>query len=180
MFRRVSLEKGCGVTKKIKQMTAEIDSYSSMQDFCNYFMKEMGSLYQLASLLTGNSERAEESILAAMEDCQRAKVFKPWLQSWGRLAVIERALKAAKDSVPQERNAKDTPMERRAILQLDRFERVVYTLSVLEKYSIRDCAILLRATKREISEAKVRALREVSTFLASVYGAQENAIALGA
>jgi DNA-directed RNA polymerase specialized sigma24 family protein len=167
--------------KKVKQATAVVDSYASMSEFCNYFVREMDSLYQLAFLLAGSSRLAEESIVAALEDCKRAKVFKPWLESWGRLAVIERTLKATADGSGVDANIlDDAPMERRAILQLNRFERVVYTLSVLEKYSVRDCAILLRVSKQEISAAKVRALKEVSTFLASIFMTQENAVALGA
>lgn len=167
--------------KKVKQVTAVVDSYASMSEFCNYFVSSMDSLYQLAYLLTGSSSLAEQAILAALDDCRRAKVFRPWLESWGRLTVIERALKSSTSGaeVPGASDA-DMPMEQRAILQLDRFERAVYTLSVLEKYSVRDCAILLRVSKREISEAKVRALKEVSTFLASIIVAQENAVALGA
>jgi hypothetical protein len=171
------------VTKKEKHIASEADVYASVQDFCGLFMKEMDSLYQLAFLLTADSEFAYESVLNALEDCKKAKVFKPWSRSWSRLAVIERALKAKSDALAQNsvRTIRESgSMQSQAILQLSRFERFVYTLSVLEKFSIRDCGILLKVSKREVVQAKVRALQSVSTFIATPFAEQASVAALGA
>ena len=171
------------MTKKEKHIASDADVYASIQDFCGLFLNEMDSLYQLAFLLTANSELAHMSVLTALEDCKKAKVFKPWSRSWSRLAVIERALNAKhegqpEDSVQSIRN--DRSVQAQAILQLGRFERYVYTLSVLEKFSIRDCGILLKSGKRAVAEAKVRALQQVSTFIATPFAEQASAVALGA
>lgn len=170
------------MTKKVKKMSEPGDLYASMESFCSYFLKEIDSLYQLAFLLTGSQQQGEECVVAALEDCRRAKVFKPWLESWSRLSVIDRALKtvADKSAIDAEKGAINSSAERDAILQLNRFERLVYTLSVLEKYSVKDCAILLRAARREVAEAKSRAIHEVSMFLAAPHVTQEDVIALGA
>ena len=157
----------------------DVESYARSGDFCDFFLKEIDSLYQLAFLLTGSESQAEQSLLAALEDCKRAKVFKPWLGSWTRLAVIERAMTTPSNGSANT-NIGSEPMERHAILQLEKRDRFVYVLSVLESYSVRDCAILLRLSKREIREAQVRAMQTVTSFLARPLDTQQNAIALGA
>jgi hypothetical protein len=45
-----------------------------------------------------------------------------------------------------------------AILRLDALHRFVFVLTVLEKYSVRDCAILLRRRIPEIEAARLRAM----------------------
>lgn len=167
------------MTKKVKQVVPEAESYAAVHEFCTHFVMQLKSFYQLAFLLTGSSEGAQQAILGALDDCKSARVFKPWIGSWTRLAVIERALKVETDFATKNFDEEGTA-EQRAILRLGRFERFVFTLSVLEKYSVRDCAILLRMSKREISEARTRAIQAVSAALPVPFGTQENAIALGA
>lgn len=142
------------------------EEYALASHFCDLFVNELESLYQLAYLLTGSSDRAEKALVEALEDCKKAKVFKPWAKSWSRLAVIERAIKSKPlESSEEWAIAKNGSPEQAAIAQLKDFERFVYVLTVLEKYSVRDCAILLRVHKREVVEAQVRGLKEVSTFV---------------
>ena len=139
------------------------DEHTSASDFFQIFLRDAQSFYQLAFLLTGSERRAEECLLLALEDCQKAKVFKPWAESWSRLAVIERALKVSSDeSIVPTGATEGGSQESRAILQLKGLDRSVFVLGVLEKYSVRDCAILLKTNKREIREIKARALRDVA------------------
>jgi hypothetical protein len=49
-----------------------------------------------------------------------------------------------------------------AILRLDVFDRIVFVLTVLEKYSVRDCAVLLRRRMPEINAARLRALAAIA------------------
>jgi hypothetical protein len=154
------------VKKRTVLSVNQSEQHASASDFCQLFQRNAGSLYQLAYVLTGSSKRAEESLVLALDDCFKAKVFKPWASSWSRLALIERALKfAAQDSDGLIEGAENGSTELQAVLQLKSFDRFVYVLSVLEKYSVKDCAILLKASKREVMQSKVRALNEVTAFI---------------
>ena len=157
------------------------EEYALASHFCELFVNELESLYQLAFLLTGSSERAEKCLVEALEDCKKAKVFKPWAKSWSRLAVIERAIKSMSMEPGNSWTAAEfgSP-EQAAITNLKGLDRFVYVLSVLEKYSVRDCAILLRTHKREITEAQVRALKEVSTFVNGPLTRTQSAVQLSA
>jgi hypothetical protein len=169
------------VKSKANKPMATNDEYARAADFCAVFTRDAESFYQLAFLLTGSERRAWDCILMAMEDCNKAKVFKPWAASWSRLAVIERALKSSSgDSMVSSSDAERDSNEARAILQLKGIDRFVFVLSVLEKYSIRDCAILLRTNKREIAEIKTRTLREVSASIGAPVVRAESPIQLTA
>lgn len=49
------------------------------------------------------------------------------------------------------------------MLALPVFERFVFVMSVLERYSEQDCALLLEATRGEVVEARSRALQAIAT-----------------
>jgi hypothetical protein len=54
-----------------------------------------------------------------------------------------------------------------ALLQLEPFERFVYVMSVLERYSDLDCSVLLGCARRDVIAARMRALQPLemqSTF----------------
>jgi hypothetical protein len=48
-----------------------------------------------------------------------------------------------------------------AILELRPFERFVYVMSVLERYSDQDCSVLLGCARRDVVAARSRALQQV-------------------
>ncbi len=152
------------MTDKETQVVSERDSYASVHDFCSMFKQEMDAFFQLAFTLTGNEKKAEEVIVNALDDCAKAKVFRPWAKSWSRLAVIERAIKTMASNT-QSNDTKGRSAELQSILNLAPFDRFVYVLTVLEKYSIRDCAVLLRASKREVLNRQVSALEQVAKEL---------------
>jgi hypothetical protein len=52
----------------------------------------------------------------------------------------------------------ETPVLVAQISRLDAFDRFVYVMSVLEKMSLTECALLMGCSVREIMDAKVRAL----------------------
>ena len=66
------------------------------------------------------------------------------------LAIIKRIVAAENNSVA-------------AILALDPFERFVFVISVLEGRPEQDCAILLRSSRRDITIARVLALKRLAT-----------------
>jgi len=154
------------VKKSGNQPANKSEQYANASDFCELFRRDTESLYQLAFVLTGNGQRAEEALASALEDCFKSRVFKPWARSWSRLALIERAIKSAVlDLNGSSEHLGHRSAELDAILHLKAFDRFVYVLSVFEKYSIKDCAILLKASKREVMESKIRALQEVTAFI---------------
>jgi hypothetical protein len=54
-----------------------------------------------------------------------------------------------------------------ALLQLEPFERFVYVMSVLERYSDLDCSVLLGCARRDVIAARMSALQQLemqSTF----------------
>ena len=52
-----------------------------------------------------------------------------------------------------------------AILELPLFERFVFVMSALERYSDRECSILLGCAPREVTAARTRALRQVGRLM---------------
>lgn len=50
-----------------------------------------------------------------------------------------------------------------SVLDLPNFERIVFVLCVLERYSIQDCALLVGRLQRDVREAKIRALERTAT-----------------
>jgi hypothetical protein len=70
-----------------------------------------------------------------------------------------------------------------AILDLPDFDRLVFVICVLERYSILDCALLLRRSPKDVHDARVRATNQVvsveernregtASFRISSYGAR--------
>src|SRR5207248_11758681 len=50
-----------------------------------------------------------------------------------------------------------------AVLGLRPFDRFVFVMSVLERYSDHDCAILLGCSRRDVLAAKTRALQQIGS-----------------
>jgi hypothetical protein len=61
---------------------------------------------------------------------------------------------------PPATSAENNPIA--AILALDPFERFVFVISVLEGLPERDCATLLRSSRRDIMIARVLALKRLA------------------
>ena len=58
-------------------------------------------------------------------------------------------------------------VETAAVVQLEPFERFVYVMSALERYSDLDCSLLLDCARRDVIAARIRALQQLemqSTF----------------
>ncbi len=141
--------------------------YATPEEFCAIFERDMDALYTLAYALTADHAKAEECFLGALDDCRKAKVFRNWEQSWTRLSVIERAIRAVKPlSVRNLRSVEPATQKEEPglhpevlpFLRLNAFDRFVFVLTVLDRYSVRDCAILLKCSVREVDEARRRAM----------------------
>lgn len=146
-------------------------AYATPKDFCRIFHEEMDSLYSLALVLTRNHEQAQQCLVAALEDCSTAStVFPEWAYSWSKRAVIKNAIRLL-SPVPdvhdgpeaaQAAIADEMDSSARAYLQLQSFDRFVFVLSVLEGYTIRECAALLGSSWRDAEQARVRGLQQIA------------------
>jgi hypothetical protein len=151
--------------------------YANTHDFCRIFNEEKSELYLLSFLLTADGERAEQCFVSGLEDSVNGNsVFKEWARSWARRAIIQCAVRVINPR-PMEEGAPSTfnssgntwPVQHEeiaAVVELRPFERFVYVMSVLERYSIQDCSVLLACPRRDIVEARIRALRQIGTLSA--------------
>jgi DNA-directed RNA polymerase specialized sigma24 family protein len=148
--------------------------YATARDFCRIFDQDLNSLYLLSLLLAGDHAKAEQCFVGALENASsRRTVFKEWARSWARRSVIQsaqrmisprvhpvgRALMAHSDDA-RKSSARER-VEIAAVLGLESFDRFVFVMSVLEGYSDHECAILLGAARREVIEARARALKQL-------------------
>lgn len=172
------------MTEQNRKHALNAGQYATAADFKQIFTEDINSLYLLSLLLTGNPEKAEECFVEGIgESTKENRVFKEWARSWARRTIIQSAIRVIG---PQERSVTATwtadvarvmekvPMvlhaEVCAILELAPFERFVFVMSVLERYSDNDCSILLGCTRREIVTARTRAMQQLVTLL----GLQQN------
>ena len=150
--------------------------YASIGDFCRIFHEETDSLYRLSFLLTADCDKAEQCFVSGLEDSLKgSRVFKEWARSWARRAIIQNAVRVinphptAKDA-PSEVNSSGTTLVAKqagiaAVLELAPFERFVYVMSVLERYSDQDCSVLLGCMRRDVVAARIRALQQIGTAM---------------
>ena len=155
----------------------EADVYASREDFHTIFNEDLRQLYQLSFLLTRDPAKAERCLVVGLEDCVREnRVFREWARSWAKRVIVQNAIRELKprpihsnsrlseaiiSDIDQLSSVPDRHFALEAVLNLEDFERFVFTMSVLEHYSDHDCALLLGCSVREILEARARALREL-------------------
>lgn len=141
-------------------------------DFCRVFETAMPNLHLLALLLTAEADKAEQCFVAGLEDCLQGNlVFKEWSRSWAKRAIIKRAIAVVSPAIgregPQSVIREADPMGKSdarlsAVMGLAPFERFVFVMSVLEGYSDHECSILLDCTRRDVTEARMRAVQRIA------------------
>jgi hypothetical protein len=137
----------------------------------------MDSMHLLAFLLTADLAKAEECFVSGLEDCvEGTYVFRDWAQSWARRTIIQNAIRmlaprknhSTVANVPSDAvscgfgRTQDADYAIARILRLERFERFVFVMSVLEKYSDQDCSVLLGCSRQDIEETRMRTLLVVT------------------
>lgn len=157
--------------------TAASQLYATSTEFCRVFKKDMDSMHLLAFLLTADLTKAEECVVSGLGDCVKGShVFRNWARSWARRTIIQNAVRmlAPRSNQPPVREAAGETLNCRfgqtpeahvaiaSILALADFERFVFVMSVLEGYSDQDCSLLLGCSRRNVHEARVRALLHVA------------------
>ena len=143
--------------------------YATHPDYCRVFQENMHPLYLLAFLLTTNHARAEQCYLESMENVIKGPpVFKEWTRSWIKRNVIQSAIQMVfrKSTQLQDRDAWHESPARCVIDAVTRLAprmRFVFVLSVLERYSDRECSRLLNCTVQDVIDARSQGLRTTHT-----------------
>ena len=173
-IERLFLEKRRRATQVHDQ---EPTPYASGADFCQTFLKDTDGLYLLSLLLTGNHSLAEHCFLNSLKESQRDHaIFKEWTNSWARRNVIQNAIRMIRprptDSSTSSRTSDLSTSHAMAhrtqiagIIMLPPFERFVFVISVLERHSLQECALLLSCTRAEVIAARTRALWQIANAL---------------
>jgi len=154
--------------------------YASSADFRRIFDEDMNGLYLLSFLLTADHEKAEQCFVSGLEDAVDGNpVFKEWARSWARRAIIRNAVREISPR-PTEGNsgssfvsvngddkteAVEGQAEIAAVLALEPFERFVYVMTVLERYSDHECSVLLSCARRDVLAARTRALQQTGSAM---------------
>src|ERR1700719_2016646 len=155
--------------------------YASCADFGRIFDEDMKSLYLLSFLLTADHEKAEQCFVSGLDDAVEGNpVFMQWARSWARRAIIQNAVRvinprpiegsnhsiSAFGAGNGEKNSNgktlvtEQQVEIAAVLELEPFERFVYVMTVLERYSDQDCSLLLGCARQDVVAARSRAFEQ--------------------
>ena len=146
--------------------------HTSSGDFSQIFNEEIDELQQLSFLLTGDHEKAEQCFVSGLENFVKGnRFFKEWARSWARRAIIQCAVRVINPRPMEEgspsisnRSGNTLAVEQgeiAAILELRPFERFVYVMSVLERYSDQDCSVLLGCAPGDVIAARIRAFQQI-------------------
>ena len=161
---------------KVANFRAE---YAKHDDFCGALKDDTEPLYRLAFLLTANHKDSEQCFVSTVEQAfDEQTVFKEWARSWMKRRLIETAIAIV--SPASSRNGQnrdfwgaaqhDTQRECEfdAVTKLDPFERFVFVMSIVERHSNWDCALLLGCSMNRITHARMSALRRLPDLAALV------------
>ena len=155
--------------------TKQKDLYATAEDFEQFFAKDTTHLFPLCLQLTADAEKAENCLILTMRDCFRSNsVAQRCMHTWARRMVIRNAIRlvwGTPNDILGESGfefhlqptefALEALRESVAILTLPDFDRLAFVICVLERYSILDCALLLRRAPQEVYEAIERATTQV-------------------
>jgi hypothetical protein len=157
--------------------TETSQAYATRIEFCRVFAENMDSMHLLSFLLTADQAKAEECFVSGLEDCvEGTYVFRDWAQSWARRTIIQNAIRmlaprknhSTVADVPSDAvscsfgRTQDTDDAIAQILRLEHFERFVFVMSILERYSDQDCSVLLGCSRQDVGETRMRALLHVA------------------
>jgi DNA-directed RNA polymerase specialized sigma24 family protein len=152
-----------------------VASYAIASDFCRIFADEMRGLYLLSFLLTADAAKAEQCFASALEDCVGTpRVFKEWAPSWARRTVVQNAIKLINPARDHKQvtagpttgadDFSDRGMPLAALFALKTWERFVFVISVVERFSDQDCAALLGRSRQEIARTRNQAFKRIAAF----------------
>jgi DNA-directed RNA polymerase specialized sigma24 family protein len=159
--------------------------------------KGAADLYWLAYLLTGQREASVDVTVEALESQDGGNsFFSTWMLAWARRMVIAKALDVIHDELARsarrtasrrvdkttlpprnwtpDRDATKVQLER-ALLAIDVFPRCAVVLTVFERMSLEDAAILLDGDREMVRKAQTIGLQELTRNLARMQGWRSSA-----
>ncbi len=152
-------------------------AYTTSTEFCRAFAENMDSMHLLSFLLTADLTKAEVCFVSGLGDCVKGSyVFRDWARSWARRTIIRNAVRmltprpnhSAVPAVPSDpvncrfERTRDADAAIARVVGLEEFERFVFVLSVLERYSDQDCSLILGCARQDVREARIGALQHVA------------------
>ncbi len=166
-------------------------SYVNPRDFCAIFDRDMHTLYSLALLLTADHKTAEQCFVAAFNEClDGAEVFPGWERSWSRRAIVKQAIRVVRPRHDDINNDGDTSLLENAhlpsrLIQMRPFDRFVFAMTVLERFTVRECAAFLNCLPSDVEKSRTRVLQfigatESNHFIATTSGQGLSAANTGA
>ena len=183
------------MTQKYKN--ARSNEYATSSDFCHIYVEQMNSLYLLSLLLTADPQKAEKCFLSGFdESTSNNYVFKEKAHLWARRSIIGSAIRLL---CPQPNNENESnearpspligkvpgkvPAELQGypsfahIVGLNAFERFIFIMSILEKYSDQECSLLLGCFRREVINARTAAIGLLASFVIATEPPEKDVIA---
>ena len=150
-------------------------------DFRELFAMELPGLFRVALLISGTYVLAEASSWRPWATVSTGSVSRLWAPSWARRVVIRNAIGAWNNAVPEAtvvaaessvRNIRSRSFsdisagctDFARVIALGDLERTAFVLQMLERLTIRDCALLLNRSDREVRGASIRAFRQLAEF----------------
>jgi hypothetical protein len=160
---------------------ARANEYASLGDFCRTYVEQMNSLYLLSFLLTADPQKAEQCFISGFDDSVSHRfVFKERASFWARRSIILQAVRLLRPRPNDEGELNKTkllpsrgsgPTEVRThhnfarIVELDTFERFIFIMSLLEKYSVQECSLLLGCFRGDVIRARTAAILHLASGL---------------
>ena len=164
--------------RKNRTHTYNANRYATNEEFCKVFSEDMRHLYFLSFVLTANQEKAEECFVAGLEDCMKSNpVFRQWASSWAKRMILKNAIRVVAPLPNRDGGTSSgiygEPDYRRtgthdqqaaiaSALALEDFDRFVFVIAVLERYTVKECSILLDCSQRDVYEARMRAVQQIA------------------
>ena len=184
-------EEGTEVTQKYKN--ARSNKYATRSNFCHIYVEQTNSLYLLSLLLTADPQKAEHCFLSGFdESVSNNSVFKERTHLWARRSIIVSAIRllCPRPNDDNESNeARPSPLIGKVpaevqvypnfahIVGLNAFERFIFIMSILEKYSDQECSLLLGCFRREVINARTAAIGHLASFVIATEPPEKNVIA---
>ena len=176
------------MTQKYKNTRSNV--YATRSDFCRTYVEEVNGLFLLSLLLTADPQKAEQCFLSGFEDSVRNNyVFKEMAHSWARRSIVLRAIRLLCPRPGEETESNgarlspligNLPPEVQAypdfarIVALNSFERFVFIMSVLERYSAQECSLLLGCSRRDVINARAAAVHHLANAVITTKTQSEN------
>ena len=173
-----------------KYKNTRLNVYATRSDFCHIYVDQMNDLFLLSLLLTADPQKAEQCFLSGFEDSVRNNyVFKERAHSWARRSIVLRAIRLLCPRPGEETESNgarlspligNVPAEVQAypefarIVALNSFERFVFIMSILEKYSAQECSLLLGCFRRDVINAQATAVRHLASVVIPTETQPEN------